>query len=547
MKNKKIKVIMVTTIMVLSLVTGSMVTGLAHSHPIEHPAFITQPNSQSVFAGQDVVFSIAIGGSPAPALQWQVSLDGGLTWTDIEGQIGTALLLSTVNLTQNGSMFRCVATSEEYEVTSSTVTLFVNSITNAQRPAIINQPGNSSALVNGSITLSVTAEVSDNGTLSYQWFSSTTDRNTGGTLINGATSRTFTPPTASEGTTYYYVVVTNTNSNVSGTATVSTVSSTARVDINPPSNARTPVITNQPEAETVLINDRVTLFVTAQAEDNGTLSYQWFKYETADNAGGTPVSGATGNVFVPPTDTVGVTYYYVIVTNTNSTASGARTAVVASRAVPVTVITTPDAPSNLNTVVNGNQVTLSWDAPENNGGSEITGYQVSDNVITFWIDANGRNEHTFGDLTNGREYTFNVRAVNEAGAGEEASLNATTTEKEIINVNSVYLSRRTLDMLTGNSIALTVVVTPWNADDTSVVWSSDDTSVATVDANGVVTALSPGTAVITATTNDGNFSASCTVTVMEAAVNGNPLLWVGLGALAPIGTGTGIYFWRKKK
>jgi len=547
MRNKKIKVMMVTIVMVLSMMTGSLVTGFAHSHPAENPAFSTQPNSQSVFAGQDVVFSVVFGGDTSPVLQWQVSIDGGATWTNIEGQTAAALRLSTVNLNQNGSMFRCLATIMDAEIVSSTATLFVNTITNAQRPAIINQPGNSAAMINGSITLSVSAEVMDNGTLSYQWFSNTADRNTGGTLINGATSRTFAPPTAREGTIYYYVVVTNTNSNVSGNTTATTVSNTARVDINPPVNTVNPVITNQPEAETVLLNDRVTLFVNARSDDNGILSFQWFRNDTTGDEGSTIINGATGNVFVPPTDTVGVIYYYVVVTNNNNGASGTRTATATSHAVPVTVITTPGAPTNLETSVNGNQVTLSWDAPEDDGGSRITGYQVSDNIITFWIDANGTYSHTFSGLTNGREYTFNVRAVNEAGTGEDAGATAATPEKEIIDVSSVYLNRRTLDMLVGNSVALTVVVSPWNADDTSVVWSSDDTTVATVDANGIVTALAPGSAVITVTTNDGAFSASCTVTVTEAGGSVNPFLWVGLGALAPIGTGTGIYFWRKKR
>ena len=301
------------------------------------------------------------------------------------------------------------------------------------------------------------------------------------------------------------------------------------------------------DAETAELNERVTLFVIAQTDDTGTLGYQWFRQEAGDNAGSTPVRGATGNVFVPPTDTIGVTYYYVVVTNTNANASGTKTATVTSRTVPVTVITTPGAPVNLNTTVNGNQVTLSWEAPENDGGSGITGYQVSDSIVTFWIDANGSYEHTFSGLTYGREYTFRVRAVNAAGSGQESEVTAETHEQEIINVRSVYLNRRTLDMVTGSSVALTVVVSPWNADDTSVTWSSDDTSVATVDANGIVTALTPGSAVITALTTDGAFSASTTVTVTEAAVNGNPFLWISLGALAPIGTGTGIYFWRKKR
>ncbi|MFN7014820.1 MAG: hypothetical protein ACK4ON_11190, partial [Bacteroidia bacterium] len=44
--------------------------------------------------------------------------------------------------------------------------------------------------------------------LSYQWFSNTTDSNSGGTAISGATSATFTPLSTTQGTAYYYVEVT---------------------------------------------------------------------------------------------------------------------------------------------------------------------------------------------------------------------------------------------------------------------------------------------------------------------------------------------------
>ena len=60
---------------------------------------------------------------------------------------------------------------------------------------------------------------------------------------------------------------------------------------------------------------------------------------------------------------------------------------------------------------------------------------------------------------------------------------------------------------------LTATVTPANASDKTVTWSSSNESVATVDQNGNVTAVGKGTAIITCTTNDGGFTADCTVTV----------------------------------
>lgn len=65
----------------------------------------------------------------------------------------------------------------------------------------------------------------------------------------------------------------------------------------------------------------------------------------------------------------------------------------------------------------------------------------------------------------------------------------------------------------GETVQLSAVVTPANAADKSVTWTSSKTTVATVDENGLVTAKIPGEAVITATTTDGSFTATCTVTV----------------------------------
>jgi Bacterial surface proteins containing Ig-like domains len=59
---------------------------------------------------------------------------------------------------------------------------------------------------------------------------------------------------------------------------------------------------------------------------------------------------------------------------------------------------------------------------------------------------------------------------------------------------------------------LTATVAPSNTTNKAVTWTSSNPNVATVN-NGVITAVSVGTAIITATIADGNKSASCSVTV----------------------------------
>lgn len=73
------------------------------------------------------------------------------------------------------------------------------------------------------------------------------------------------------------------------------------------------------------LGEAVTYDLNAQAEplvmeasvsDGGVLSYQWYRNNVDSNGGGTAIEGATENTFTPPTDVPGITYYYVVVTNT---------------------------------------------------------------------------------------------------------------------------------------------------------------------------------------------------------------------------------------
>ncbi|MFY0601568.1 MAG: Ig-like domain-containing protein [Cyclobacteriaceae bacterium] len=88
-----------------------------------------------------------------------------------------------------------------------------------------------------------------------------------------------------------------------------------------------------------------------------------------------------------------------------------------------------------------------------------------------------------------------------------------TEGSSTVPVTSVSVSPTTATLNIGETTDLTETVNPGNATNQSVSWSSSNTLVATVNSNGLVTAVSPGSATITVSTNDGNKTATSAITV----------------------------------
>lgn len=87
---------------------------------------------------------------------------------------------------------------------------------------------------------------------------------------------------------------------------------------------------------------------------------------------------------------------------------------------------------------------------------------------------------------------------------------------DVVPVRSVTLTIDSTYMKVGENKTLYVTVRPADAADTSVTWTSSDESIATVDANGKVSAVAQGTATITVTSNfDNTKKATCTVKVVD--------------------------------
>ncbi len=132
------------------------------------------------------------------------------------------------------------------------------------------------------------------------------------------------------------------------------------------------------------------------------------------------------------------------------------------------------------------------------GGTLPAGLKLENGVISGTPTAEGSS-------------TFTVTATNAYGS-DSKQLGISIDAQANVPVADVSLNKTELTLIEDNSEALIATIAPANATNQNVTWSSDKPDVATVE-NGKVTAVAPGTATITVTTEDGGKTATCAVTV----------------------------------
>ncbi|MFR7987514.1 MAG: Ig-like domain-containing protein [Anaerotignum lactatifermentans] len=190
---------------------------------------------------------------------------------------------------------------------------------------------------------------------------------------------------------------------------------------------------------------------------------------------------------------------------TVTTEDGAKTAtckvtVNAPQTVPVTGVTLDKAELTLE---EGSTGTLKATvAPQN----------ATNNTVT-WSSSNPE----FATVANGTVTAVSAGTATITVTTVDGNHKATCTVTVIpktVQVSGIQV-QGSASVYVGGSTKLTATVTPTNATNQKVTWSSNNESVATVGTDGTVTAVSAGTATITVTTEDGQKTAACTVTVLS--------------------------------
>ena len=104
---------------------------------VGYPPVVTSPPSDlAVFHGETATFNVGIAGMPVITVQWQVSTDGGKTFTNIRGAVQPTLTLKNVKAALNGNMYRAVLTNAFDQIVSPAATRL-------QRPPLRRPPARS--------------------------------------------------------------------------------------------------------------------------------------------------------------------------------------------------------------------------------------------------------------------------------------------------------------------------------------------------------------------------------------------------------------------
>jgi hypothetical protein len=463
--------------------SGSATTTAATMTVNFAPSVTTNPTSQSVAAASTATFVAAASGNPTPTVQWQLSTNGGGTFSNIAGATATTLSF-TAQVTDNGNQYRAVFTNTVGSATTTAATLTVTA-----GPLITQNPVN--ATVNAGQTATFTAAASGTPTPTVQWQFSTD----GGATFNnvaGATTTTLTIPNvlAGQNGTKFRAVFTN------GSGSATTTAATMTVNF-------APSVTTNPTSQSVSAGSTAT-FVAA-ASGNPTPTVQW---QLSTNGGGTfsNIAGATATTLsFTAQGTDNGNQYRAVFTNTVGSATTTAATLTISAATLQSIAVTPANPSSPKGTTRQFTATGTYsDNSTQNITAQVTWASATTSVATI----------TAGGLATGVSSGTSTISATLGGVTGSTVLSVTAAVLQSIAVTppNPSIAQGTTQQFTAmgtfsdNSTQnLTGIVT----------WASATPSVATITAGGLASGVAPGTSSISATL--GGITGSTVLSVTTGA------------------------------
>ena len=456
----------------------------------------TQDVSRVVESNDYMTLTVDVTGTPAPALQWQVSRDGGKTWENIEGAT-EATYQAILPLSLHGAKFRCAATNKDGTTYSHTFTAYYCPA--YLRGAASPMRGNGE-FIQGEIA-TITAGLYDNSTwypvssltgvtAEYRWKYCRNVMPTEEEWAKIPPASESYPITITDEMDYqsvcFHVTLTYPDN------TVKTVTGFWRLNV-----CVTPVVTEQPQSVSAAAGDSVTFSAKLIDQYLNTLEYQW-QSSTDGGQNWTDIEGAGGKStadfwnYTPSYTIPSVTaaqsgqLFRCVLWNTNNHTGSDRVSTPPVYSEPATLTVTPPAHEHSYG---------DWSKDGTNHWHECTDADCPEQSESIKDKA----AHIYDDDA---DTTCNICGY------------VRTVTPEIVPVSQITLNKAETSISVGNSETLTATVTPENAANKALKWASSDEDVATVAPDGTVTAVKAGAATITATAADGSGkSAVCKVTV----------------------------------
>ena len=384
------------------------------NNPPEFPS-----NTQNTFsvaektpAGEDIGEVTATDSDTGDVLTYSLSGTDGTSFQledQTSGQIETyeALDYETKN------SYSVVVTAKDPSTASDTITVTIN-VTDVDEPGVLTLSP-SQPRVGSAVRAGLTEPDDGLSNLSWGWHRSLDKSSGSWSPISGETSDRYTPVADDVG---YYLRATafyNDKHSPPGkevqavSANPVRVASSTRTS-NPVTNF-TPAVPQAPSGLTAVRGDgEVTL--NWRVPDDGGSAIERYEYKV-DN-GKWISTGGKSTTYTVTGLTNGDTYEFRV-RAVNSVGPGAE-----SQPISATPATIPSAPRNLAGARGNGEVTLSWDAPDDNGGSDINDYEYQVDS-GGWVSTGGTSTtYTVAGLTSGQPYEFRVRAVNSEGYGAES-------------------------------------------------------------------------------------------------------------------------------
>ena len=457
----------------------------------------TEDVSRVVKISEYMTLTVEVTGTPAPALQWQVSRDGGKTWENIEGAT-EATYQALLPLSLHGAKFRCAATNKDGTTYSHTFTAYYCPA--YLRGAASPMRGNGE-FIQGEIA-TITAGFYDGQTrypissltgvtAEYRWKYCRNVMPTEEEWAKIPPADESYPITITDEMDYqsvcFHVTLTYPGN------TVKTVTGYWRLLV-----CVTPVVTEQPQSVSAAVGDSVTFSAKLIKQYLNALEYQW--QSSADGGQNwTDIEGAGGKSYmeddwnyIPSYTIPSVTaaqsgqLFRCVLWNTNNHTGSDRVSTPPVYSEPATLTVTPPAHEHSYG---------DWSKDGTNHWHECTDADCPERSESI----KDKETHVYDDDA---DTTCNVCGY------------VRTVTPEIVPVSQITLNKAETSISVGNSETLTATVAPENAANKALTWASSDEDVATVAPDGTVTAVKVGTATITATAADGSGkSAVCKVTV----------------------------------